>query len=335
MADDIEDEDFLLSQLTAEEIAELSEIIDPDNELLPASDRLPPQTKKKPTGPYDRQHLLEHLRKEALASKVGDDYTPFIKQKREEVREKKKENTAPAAKPKNYLSEFDDILSEMDDDQLAELAQELGIHGMLTQDQSRGDITASKVSSFSTQKLNKLLSAKGNDESDHADLDQVIQSVQEDDPSLTDLNLNNHPLITPEIIHQLLTALEGNTHVTKLSLANIKFNDDHAASLGSILSDNRSLLMINLDSNRLGNEGIRAIMKALVDNFTLQEIRLCNQYSKGGHRIEAEIGKYLEKNKTIRKLGYSFTCNGPRMEVEKWIMRNIDLQRQRRMYDSR
>lgn len=30
MADDIEDEDFLLSQLTAEEIAELSEIIDPD-----------------------------------------------------------------------------------------------------------------------------------------------------------------------------------------------------------------------------------------------------------------------------------------------------------------
>lgn len=30
MADDIEDDDYLLSQLTAEEIAELSEIIDPD-----------------------------------------------------------------------------------------------------------------------------------------------------------------------------------------------------------------------------------------------------------------------------------------------------------------
>ena len=127
-------------------------------------------------------------------------------------------------------------------------------------------------------------------------------------------------------------------------------------------------------------------MKALVDNFTLQEIRFCNQvrerereggklpfvhimclfflfyclssssshqYSKGGHRIEAEIGKYLEKNKVIKKFGYSFTCNGPRMEVEKWIMRNIDLrktiiitykmtsslllitERQRRFYDSR
>lgn len=133
--------------------------------------------------------------------------------------------------------------------------EELGIHGMLTQDQSRGDSTASSVSSFSTQKLSqqifltsfcifqcpldKLLSAKGDDESDHADLDQVIESVQEDDPSLTDLNLNNHPLITPEIIHQLLTALEGNTHITKLSLANIKFNDDHAAVSSKIIKYNK------------------------------------------------------------------------------------------------
>ena len=50
-----------------------------------------------------------------------------MKKKRDESREKKKkENTSSAAKPKaNYLSEFDDILAGMDDDQLAELAREL------------------------------------------------------------------------------------------------------------------------------------------------------------------------------------------------------------------
>ena len=139
-----------------------------------------------------------------------------MKKKREESREKKKENTSSAAKPKaNYLSEFDDILAGMDDDQLAELArelytshsfplspfppsqliimqlyfqfvrvvlimimfnymlcmsfpppppplslvitEELGIHGMLTQDQSRGDTGAPPVSSFPQQKLSKEL----------------------------------------------------------------------------------------------------------------------------------------------------------------------------------
>ena len=35
------------------------------NDLLPASERLPPQTRKKPSGPYNREHLLEYLKKEA------------------------------------------------------------------------------------------------------------------------------------------------------------------------------------------------------------------------------------------------------------------------------
>jgi tropomodulin len=79
---------------------------------------------------------------------------------------------------------------------------------------------------------------------------------------------------------------------------------------------------------------LQVIMKALTTNATLSEIRMCNQYSRGGHRIESEIAKYLQKNTTLKKLGYSFTCNGPRLEVEKAIMRNIDIQRQQRFQQS-
>ena len=32
---------------------------------------MPPQTQKKPTGPYDRQHLLDHLKKEAKVREGG------------------------------------------------------------------------------------------------------------------------------------------------------------------------------------------------------------------------------------------------------------------------
>ena len=49
------------------------------NVLLPASDRLPPHTRKKPTGPFDRSRLLEHLKTQAAQSKVGEDYVPFVK----------------------------------------------------------------------------------------------------------------------------------------------------------------------------------------------------------------------------------------------------------------
>ena len=49
------------------------------NELLPASDRLPAHTKKKPSGPFDRKKLLQHLQEQAENSTVGQDYVPFVK----------------------------------------------------------------------------------------------------------------------------------------------------------------------------------------------------------------------------------------------------------------
>ena len=49
------------------------------NELLPASDRIPPHTRKKPSGPFDRSRLLQHLKTQAVESTVGDDYVPFVK----------------------------------------------------------------------------------------------------------------------------------------------------------------------------------------------------------------------------------------------------------------
>ena len=49
------------------------------NELLPASERIPPHTRKKPTGAFDRSHLLQHLKTQAAESKIGEDYIPFVK----------------------------------------------------------------------------------------------------------------------------------------------------------------------------------------------------------------------------------------------------------------
>ena len=72
----------------------------PQNRLLPASDRMPPQTDRQPTGqctsypppllvarsesspllgPFDRERLMHHLKKEAIDTPDRDDFVPFVK----------------------------------------------------------------------------------------------------------------------------------------------------------------------------------------------------------------------------------------------------------------
>ena len=57
------DVESLLSQLNAEELAKLSEEVDPDDNLLPPSQRCKDQTSKTPTGPLNRKKLLTFLTK--------------------------------------------------------------------------------------------------------------------------------------------------------------------------------------------------------------------------------------------------------------------------------
>lgn len=52
------------------------------NALLPAGLRQRDQTKKSPTGPYDRDALMQHLEKVALEHKDREDLVPFTGEKK-------------------------------------------------------------------------------------------------------------------------------------------------------------------------------------------------------------------------------------------------------------
>lgn len=52
------------------------------NAMLPAGLRQRDQTKKSPTGPYDRDALMQHLEKEALEHKDREDLVPFTGEKK-------------------------------------------------------------------------------------------------------------------------------------------------------------------------------------------------------------------------------------------------------------
>ena len=53
---------------------------------LPAGFRQKDQTQKAATGPFDREHLLMYLEKEALEQKDREDFVPFTGEKKGKVR---------------------------------------------------------------------------------------------------------------------------------------------------------------------------------------------------------------------------------------------------------
>lgn len=88
--------------------------------MLPASERMPDQTKKKPTAKYDKNSLKEYLKKQAKESKVGEDYVPFVKK----TKPADKEKVEQAPKKVSVPSEFDEVLEGLTEDEIAELASE-------------------------------------------------------------------------------------------------------------------------------------------------------------------------------------------------------------------
>lgn len=80
---------------------------------------MPPQTTKKPSGKFNKQHLKEYLRKQAKESKVGEDYVPFVRKSRPQSQSSTGEPKSPSDP---FPSEFDEVLEGLTEEEIAELA---------------------------------------------------------------------------------------------------------------------------------------------------------------------------------------------------------------------
>ncbi|XP_054569112.1 leiomodin-1 isoform X1 [Eptesicus fuscus] len=165
--------------------------------------------------------------------------------------------------------------------------------------------------------------------------DEPLERVRSNDPSLTEVNLNNSDCITPEILVRFAEALEFNTAVRAFALANTRADDHVAFAIAIMLKANKAITSLNLDSNHITGKGILAIFRALLQNSTLTELRFHNQRHICGGKTEMEVAALLKDNHTLLKLGYHFELAGPRMTVTHLLSRNMDRQRQRRLQEQR
>ncbi|XP_016067071.1 PREDICTED: leiomodin-1 [Miniopterus natalensis] len=165
--------------------------------------------------------------------------------------------------------------------------------------------------------------------------DEPLERVRSNDPSMTEVNVNNSDCITNEILVRFAEALEFNTVVKVFALANTRADDHVAFAVAIMLKANKTITSLNLDSNHITGRGILAIFRALLQNSSLTELRFHNQRHICGGKTEMEIARLLRENTTLLKLGYHFELAGPRMTVTNLLSRNMDKQRQRRLQEQR
>ncbi|KAM7006521.1 uncharacterized protein lmod1b [Tautogolabrus adspersus] len=173
------------------------------------------------------------------------------------------------------------------------------------------------------------------EDEDSSMFDELMEQVRSNDPSLTELNVNNSEVIKTKTLIEFAEALHKNNHVKKFALANCRADDHVAYAIAGTLRTNKTIISINVDSNHLTGKGILALIQALQHNSTLTELRFQNQRHICGGKTEMEMTKILKENTTLLKLGYHFELAGPRMTTTNILSRNMDRQRQKRLQEQK
>ncbi|KAK2815923.1 hypothetical protein Q5P01_026390 [Channa striata] len=326
------DEDELLKKLTEEELQRLEdelEELDPDNALLPAGMRQKDQTKKAPTGTFQRDNLLAHLEKQAKEHPDREDLVPFTGEKRGKAWIPKK-RVDPIIESVTLEPELEEALASATDAELCDIAAILGMHTLMSNQQYYEALASSTI--VNKQGLNSVIQCTQykpvpDEEPNSTDVEDTLQRIKRNDPDLVEVNLNNIKNIPVPTLKAYAEALMKNTVVERFSIVGTRSNDPVAYALAEMLKVNTTLKSLNVESNFITGSGVLALIESLQNNSTLVELKIDNQSQPLGNKVEMEIASMLEKNTTLLKFGYHFTQQGPRLRGSNAMMNNNDLAR--------
>ncbi|XP_049585367.1 tropomodulin-4 [Syngnathus scovelli] len=332
------DEDAILKGLSPEELDQLDyelQEMDPENALLPAGMRQRDQTKKNPTGPYDRDALMQHLEKVAMEHPDREELVPFTGEKKGKAFVAKKAAEIPAHEQVILEPELEEALKNATDAEMCDIAAILGMYTLMSNKQYYDALGKTGIIA-NTEGINSVVKEDPfkifpDEPPNPTNVEETLERIHNNDSSLTQVNFNNIKDIPIPTLKEIFEAMKGNSHVEVLSIAATRSNDPVAYACAEMLQENTSLQSLNIESNFITSDGMKAVIKAMASNATLVELKIDNQRQKLGDSVEMEIAAMLEKNSSILKFGYHFTQQGPRARAAMAITRNNDMLRQQRL----
>lgn len=324
--------DDILQELTEQEIEELNGDFDPDNSLLPPSQRCRNQTSKLPTGPLNRKKLLAFLEKKAQEEKDWEEHKPYTGEKKGKVFVPKEPPKIESVVDEDVQTEWDDILSKATEEELVDLAAVLGFHGMLNQVQYNASIEDKEiVGGFKGIAKHEDLKVFETQAPNTTDYEASLKQLKENDPKLKHLNLNNIKGIPKEKLIEIVDTLKTNTHLEILEIASVDATDFVAKAIAEAIKENKTLQILNIESNFISGESIVEILRGVSSHKALKEFRVDNQKpSVLGNQVEMAITKLIEDNDTILRFGIWFEYPDARVRVQEKIQKNNDQIRQAR-----
>ncbi|XP_043188708.1 tropomodulin-like isoform X2 [Amphibalanus amphitrite] len=327
------DLDELLDQLTPEEVDILTRDVDPDDDLMPPSQRTSYRCEKDPTGPLNRKRLIEHIQQQALNEPDRPEMVPY----QQGVVRGKKWIPPPPPLAEQRLEEeialdlgdeYESALGEANENELVDLAAILGFHSMMNQDQYHASLLGKRIESdVGWAGITRATRPKpmAPEPPNMTDPEQSIERLRQDDPDLQMLNLNNIKNMSDEQIERLCDAAASNTRLENLYMSNTGLSDRHGEHLVALIEKNNTIKEISIESNFISPAMIARLVKALLKNKTVEAFRAANQRSQVlGNKIEMEITKYVEDNPTILQMGLHFEFNDARARVSAQLQKNRD-----------
>nr|XP_033780128.1 tropomodulin-4 [Geotrypetes seraphini] len=331
------DEDEILRGMSSEELDQLDlelQEMDPENILLPAGMRQRDQTKKSPTGPLDRDALLQHLEKEALEVKEREDLVPYTGEKRgKPFIPKQAKREIPKEEQIELEPELEEALANATDAEMCDIAAILGMYTLMSNKQYYDAITTGII--INKEGINSVVQPDKykpvpDEPPNPTNVEETLKMIKNNDKELAEVNLNNIKDIPIPTLKEICEAMKTNTHVKKLSLVATRSNDPVAHAAAEMLKENKALQSFNIESNFITSAGMMNILQAMRQNTTLSELKVDNQRHNLGDSVEMEMAQMLERCPSIIRFGYHFTQQGPRARASIAITRNIETRRKQK-----
>ncbi|GMR53465.1 hypothetical protein PMAYCL1PPCAC_23660 [Pristionchus mayeri] len=291
----------LLDKLSPEELEDLNNDFDPDNSMLPPSQRCRDQTTKEPTGPFQRDKLLTFLEETAKGEADWEECVPYVAgTKRGKVFEDGdelphgtrggvesgggKEMEMPIEldiedeEDEDEDGQLDEALKEAPEKDLVDLAGILGMHNLLNQPQYYNALKGRRQDDDSGISFDGVIRAPTqkmipDEPENETDVDECIQRLEADEEGIKEVNINNMKRLSKERIRTLIKAACASKHIEKLSMANISISDSEARGLIELLESSPSLKILNIESNFITPEMLAKLLRSTLKTQSLVEFK--------------------------------------------------------------
>ena len=133
----------------------------------------------------------------------------------------------------------------------------------------------------------------------------AVEAVKANDPSYTIVDLSGNTIFSMkhrEYTEQLAEGLRTNTYVKEIHLARCDLDAKDAALLGSALEQNDSVEVLDLEKNKINNDGATALANSLKHNKRLTELILLGQPNQFGDACLEMFIELFDYNVTLTKV---------------------------------